>query len=202
MECSHKIIKLCRYVDVTDLLSDAEINSIDHIGMNFRKGIPDRILNKVNPRPPNLLVGEADMLSSFGINRQLYFSSLWKAKNNKKISAKWCIVISNLGYIKKLLEVGIPLPEKEKKIREVVDSYTAENILLRKTYADTYALLKRIAVNGIIKRKELVERMVMLSTTKYVREKVDRHIKIMLQHGLIKRVSKGTYSLARFNICL
>ena len=122
MECASKVVKLCRYVDVTDLLDNEEMRLL-HKGMNFKRDIPEAVQKRVAQRPPNLLIGEAVMLRNFGIDRPLYFASLWKSKNGRRVSAKWAVVISNFSYMNKLLEIGLPLPDKGKKLKAVIRSY-------------------------------------------------------------------------------
>lgn len=196
MEASHKVIKLCRYVNVTDLLSQKEISAF-HTGMNFRKDISNEILDRLSVRPPKLLTDEDIMLKQFGIDRPLYFSSLWKYKNGKGISAKWSIVISNLEYIKRLKEIGLPLEEKEAKINSIINSYVSENILLRATYKHTYMLLcKNYYKKGIFKSDDVVK-LIQKEGEKWPREKTVRHVHTLLKHGLIKRYKTDSYILIR-----
>lgn len=196
MEASHKVIKLCRYVNITDLLSQKEIKAL-HIGMNFRKDISDEILDRLSIRPPKLLTDEDTMLKQFGIDRPLYFSSLWKYKNGKGVSAKWSIVISNLEYIKKLKEIGLPLKEKEAKINNIINSYVSENILQSPKYKRTYTLLCRIYSKNSKFKPNDIAKLMQEEGEKWPREKTARHMHILSKCGLIKRYKTGFYTMTR-----
>lgn len=196
MECSHKVIKLCRYVDVTNLLGSNEINSLRY-GMNFKQATPRYIFDKVYVRKPNLLLDEMYMLKTFNINKTLCLSSLWKSKKGR-VTAKWSIIISNKEDLKKLFEIDIPNKKKKEKIEKELNSYASENILMRRTYKNTFLIFKRLVKeDGIIKRSNFIDALKKNKQRKWIEEKADRHIRKMLEKNFIKRIAGGKYQLLK-----
>ncbi len=122
MECSNKIIKLTRNVNVSHLLSDVYKRNLK-FGANFKNNMPADILKNLSNHPPWLLIGEALLLEDFGINRKPYLRSLWKHKNGE-VSAAWAITITNKKEMGILLHhIGLPLFEKRTKVKQTLLSY-------------------------------------------------------------------------------
>lgn len=125
MECTRnsKILKITRNVIISNLLGSLFINKLRN-GATYKNEIPEEIKLKLSECPPNLLIGEAIMLQSFGIERQPYFVDLWKHKNKEEVSAAWTIPITNKKEITILLyKIGIPLSEKSNKVHNILLSY-------------------------------------------------------------------------------
>jgi len=121
-ECIGKNLEINRYVDVTDILPEFFIRKLNS-GATYKKGIPENIQNILIGRPPNLLLGECQLLKNFGILTKPRLAVLWKAKN-KRVSAGWALSITNkksLEIVNK--EIGIPLKEKANKLEMILSSY-------------------------------------------------------------------------------
>ena len=124
MECTRnsKVLKITRNVNVSNILGNKFVERIKE-GATFKKDIPKKELNKLYKHPPKLLIGEKFLFEEFGIFREPYPCNIWKYKNGGT-SSGWSLPITNkkeIGIV--YWKIGLPLSEKRKKVKQVIDSY-------------------------------------------------------------------------------
>lgn len=118
-------------------------------------------------------------------------ANLWKAKDDR-ISAGWNIPITNKREIGILYHnIGLPLKEKVKKVKRVLDSYK-DSLLKIKTFKSTYRILQKLQKrDGCIYRKELIKKF----NCKWADAKASWHLNKMMNEGFVKRIAPSKYIL-------
>jgi len=192
MECSGKVIKLTRDIDVTDVIPEEFIQHSNY-GVIFKYKIPKNVLNRVLKKKCNLLEGEIKILENFGIYKTSQIANLWKTKDGR-ITAAWKLVISDKGGMKKLLTIDIPLEEKVKKINSVIMSYKRENILNIDTYRKTVEAAKTLqATKKFFTRRDLINYYKPYS--QWAERRVDYHLRKLERKFIIIKISAGKYRI-------
>jgi len=122
MECSQRIVKLKRYLNVSDILPN-DFSKVLPEGMIFKNKIPGSILLLLSAKQHELLLGESILLAEFGIHTTPRITALWKAKNGR-VSAVWTITITNRKGIETLRNhIRPPLEEKIEKLDKALSLY-------------------------------------------------------------------------------
>ncbi len=189
MEANSFVVKLTRDIDVSDVVPEDYVMACAP-GVIFKKKIPPFIYDIVSRKKCNLIEDEAKMLNRFGINKIPTVTNFWKTKDGR-LTAAWKIIISDKETIKKLISIGIPLKEKEEKLKSIIASYKRENILNMDTYRRTYEKAHSIQLTkSFFHRKDIVNRSV-----KYDDRRIDSQLKRFQEKGIVIKLGYGKYKI-------
>jgi hypothetical protein len=190
MECSGKVVKLTRNIDVSDIVPEKYARKFN-FGPVFKKDIPPSLIRILSRKKCNLLEDEVKILRNFDVNKETQFANLWKAKDGR-ISAAWKIVISDRGNMKRLYNIKIPLKKRAKQLEDIINSYKRSNLMKIKTYRKTVNKARKIeSKKRFFTRKDIINYY--KSHSKWADRKVDRHLKKLVEKNIISKNSKGEF---------
>ena len=183
-----RYIKISRYIDITQFLSDERLPLNKRIYIKNIKEKYSRLFNRIKDFPPKLLLGEQILLKyHFDINSSLKLEAIRKNKTDLrcgKITARWVLFIYADNINKFIEKIGFILKKKRDICKRMM------KIPKRRQQYFSLQIINNIQKNNFFSRKDFCKEMKKLDY-KCPQAYLWRYEK----KGLIKRIKRGHYKL-------